>query len=527
MLPEMITACGRNYPNKRAFVQGSRSATWSEMDERSSRLGNAFRALGIGRGNVVAILSQERLEVYEHWFATIKLGAIRVGINWRYSTREMIHILTDCRPTLLLVDSHCVSSIPPLQETLTNIGCAVIGFGADHGLPFDYETLLARASPTLEPVMYRGDEPVLYTYTSGTTGSPKGVIMSERAVANAILFTALSAGVRPDDIWYRPNQSSWVVLIGNSAGLANGMTMVIPDGVFQVTSFLRDIERLGVTVALLVPTSLRRMLEEHRSGNYSLSSLRCLIYGGGPIAPKLLRETLETLKCELVQTYGLTEATWATYLRHGDHMLGMRERPELLRSAGTFAPHFEASIRDDDGNVLEPGEVGTLWLKGPCVMSGYLNLPEATREVLKPGGWLVTHDIGCIDRDGYLYLKDRKSFLIVTGGVNVHASSVEAALAEHPAVREVAVVGLPDEEWGEIVTAVVVPAQHLPSEKAYAEALIAFCKGRLSKMETPKRVAVADELPRNFTGKLDKLRIRSELMQRLSGEPRPGIENAH
>lgn len=524
MLPEMIAACGRNLAGKTAFIQGSRAATWGDMHLRSSRLASAMRGLGIQRGDTVAILSQERIEVYEHWFASIKAGTVRTGINWRYATAQMIHILMDCRPAMLLVDSHCVSSVGPLTETLNMIGCKVVGFGDGHGLALDYEKLLEEAADTFEPVKYFGEEAVLCTYTSGTTGKPKGVLHKESGVALAMLHTVLSIGISPDDVWYRPNQSSWVVLIGNSAGLANGMTMVIPDGVFELTAFMRDVERLRVTVALLVPTSLARLLDEYRSGHHDLSSLRCLIYGGGPITPRLLRETMQTLKCELIQVYGLTEATWASYLRHADHQQAFKDRPELLGSAGRVALHFEADIRDDEGRSLPAGEVGTLWLKSACVMKGYLNMPELTQSVLHPDGWLATHDIACIDQDGYLFLKDRKNFLIVTGGVNVHASAVEAVLAENTAVREVAVVGLPDEQWGEAVTAVVVRADTEEGKALDEAGILASCTGRLSRMEAPKRILFALELPRNFTGKIDKLTIRESLIRSAAesaAEPAP------
>lgn len=512
MLLEMIAACGRNFATKTAYVQGGRSISWGGLDRRSSALAASLRAMGAGPGRVAAILSQERLEVYEHWFACIKAGAIRVGINWRYAPAQMKHILSDCRPSVLFVDAQCVASLAPLRETLDAIGCRVVGFGPNHGQALDYESVLAAgAGGSNERVTYCGEEPVLYTYTSGTTGSPKGVIISERAVATAIVQCALQVGLRPDDLWYRPNQSSWVVLVGNCANLANGATMVIPDGVFDVKGFLSDVERLKISLALLVPTSLRRVLDEVCAGRHDLSSLRCLVYGGGAIAPQLVRETFDTLGCTLVQTYGLTEATWATYLQHADHVRALRERPELLSSAGRFAPHFDASIRDDEGRPLPAGEIGTLWLKGPCVMNGYLNQPQLTREALKDG-WLVTHDMGCIDEEGYLFLKDRKNFLIVTGGVNVYGSAVEAALAEHPAVHEVAVVGIPDPEWGEAVAAAVVLRV---GATLRADELLRSCSGRLARMEMPKRVAFVGELPKTFTGKVDKLEIR----RMLSAEP--------
>jgi len=509
MLPEMIAACSRNFPSKTAFIQGRRSATWSEMDRRSTRFACVLRALGAERGDTVAILAQERIEVYEHWFASIKAGTVRVGINWRYSAREMLHIITDCRPKVLVVDSHCVASLPGIAARLDEIGCHIVGFGEEHGIALDYETLLAEAGDGLEPVAYSGTEPVLCTYTSGTTGSPKGVLLNERAVATAMKETMLAIGVSPDDVWYRPNQSSWVVLIGNSSGLANGMTMVIPDGQFQIQSFLSDIERLRVTVVLVVPTVLVRLLDEYATRHYDLSSLNRLVYGGGPITPQLIRRTLATFDCKLVQIYGMTEVTWVATLQHGDHIRGLQDKPALLTSAGRIAPHFEASVRDDDGNPVALGEIGTVWLRGPCLMNGYHKQPELTGRVLMDGGWFVTHDMGYLDEEGYLYLRDRKSFLIISGGANIYPTSVEEVIARHPGVKEVAVVGAPDPVWGEIVVAFLVA--HDPAARIDLDDVAQFCRGQLSSMEVPKRVVVVNELPRNFTGKIDKLSLKRSL----------------
>ncbi len=511
MLPEMIKACSRNLPHKAAFLQGKRSITWREIDARSSRLALVMKACGMGRGDVTAIISHERLEVYEHWFASIKTGGIRIGINWRYSATEMAHILKDCCPKVLLVDAACADKVPEIEAELKEIGCTVIGFGDGHGLSLDYETLLSDTSGDFDAVVYSGDETVLYTYTSGTTGVPKGVMISERAVATALTNTALSLGVEKDDIFYRPAQSSWVVLVGHSSGLANGFTTVIPDGVFDVSTFLSDIARLKVTRTVLVPTVLQRILDEYRAHEYDITSLRTMIYGASPITPRLLRETMETLNCEIAQLYGLTEASggYVSYLRYSDHLRGLTDRPELLSSAGQIGLHFEANIRDDNGNVLAPGEIGTLWLKGDSIMKGYLNMPDLTDAVLFPGGWLCTHDIGYIDDEGYLFLKDRKQSLIITGGVNVFATTVETVIAELAAVKEVAVLGVPDDEWGEIIVAAINLYDGVELSK---EEVNIHCSNKLSRMECPKRIHFVDEIPKTMNGKIFKGKLKEFLI---------------
>ena len=513
----MVRACGRNLPEKTAFIQGDRKATWAQMEQRAGKHAAMFNQLGLERGDVSAILSQERIEVYEHWFGCMLAGNVRVGINWRYSEREMIHLLNDCRPKLLLVDANCIEKLPALADTLKEIGCQLVGFGEGHGLDLDMETLFSGITERPEPVHYDGDEVVLYTYTSGTTGLPKCVMLTEVGVRMAILNTTLAFGISPDDIWYRPNQSSWVVLVGNSAGLASGVTMVIPDGVFSTEGFLSDIEKHKVTVALLVPTSLGRMLEEARGGAYDLSTIRLMIYGGGPVVPQLIRETMDTLQCDMLQTYGMTEATggWISFLTPEDHRIGQRDKPELLSSAGRVGLHFEVVIRDDDNNPLETGEIGTVWLRGDCVMKGYLHMPEETAETLHSDGWMSTNDVGYLDAEGYLFLKDRKKFLIITGGVNVYASAVEAVLAEHPAVKTVAVVGVPDRDWGEAIQAVVIGEDGAALDP---EHMIEFCRTRLARMEVPKRIWFVDELAMTFTGKVNKPKIKEMLVEKIAAE---------
>jgi acyl-CoA synthetase (AMP-forming)/AMP-acid ligase II len=296
----------------------------------------------------------------------------------------------------------------------------------------------------------------------------------------------------------------------NCYNLGNGMTVVIPDGSFKVDTFLRDVERFRVTVALLVPTMIHRAIAEYQAGKHDLSSLRMLMYGSSPATPKLIRDAREAFKVDMMQTYALTESTggWVTYLTEEDHKLALESEPELLKSVGRVGIHFDCSIRDDEGRPLPPGSKGEIWLRGSTVMKGYLNMPKESAEALKDG-WLRTNDIGCMDERGYVYLLDRQKFMIITGAVNVFPTTVEAVLIEHPAIQEVAVVGVPHPEWGEAVVAVV--ARRPTHMDASVADIIAFCNGKLSKQETPKHVVFVNELIKTSNAKVKKTEIRKWL----------------
>ncbi|MCW5670744.1 MAG: AMP-binding protein [Hydrogenophaga sp.] len=516
MLPrDMIRRCAQNYPNKTAYLCGNRSATWRQMHERSDRFAVTLQKLGHRKDDTVAILTQETIEVYEHFFACMKIGAPRVGLNTQYAWPEMLHVLEDSDTRYLLVEGRCKHLIAEHLGEIAALGITLIGYGEGHGLPLDYEQLLAQAQG--EPVWptLAGDDVLFISYTSGTTGVPKGVLLTHEGGANCILHSLIQFGFSTDDVWYMPAASAWVVVILNSLGLGNGMTMVLPDGAFQLQNYLHDVERFKVTVGLLVPTMLQRAIAEVRANpGYDLSSLRMMMYGSSPATPKLIRDAKDTFKVALIQTYAMTEATggWISYLTDKDHDLALREEPSLLKSVGRIGIHYDCTIRDGEGAILPPGEVGEVWLRGNTLMKGYRNLPEATAEAL-PDGWLRTNDIGRLDERGYLYLMDRQKFLIITGAVNVFPTTVEAVLVEHPAVEEVAVVGVPHPEWGEaVVAAVVKRAGH---EQATAAELIDFCHGKLSRPETPKHVVFVDTLPKTSNAKLKK----NEIKAWLSSEP--------
>lgn len=504
LLPaQMLTNVARNYRGKVAYSCGSFSRTWSEMDDRSTRLNGALAALGVRAGDAVAILGQESIEIYEHYFACMKGGYVRVGINWRYASNEVFHILRDCNAKFILVDARCQ---PLLEETLAIgdlPGLTVIGYGDVHAANLDYERCLLRGERVNQRHSAPND-PLVVSYTSGSTGVPKGVIHSHQSVAMIIYQAAISRGLTTDDVWTAAIASSWMACTLNMIGLANGMTTVIMDGVFDVGDFIEDARRHKISAALLVPTIMGRVLGQVGGQCESLSSLRLLMYGSSPAPADLLRSFHDAFGCRMMQTYGMTEGGWVSHLMPSDHILGLTHRPELLRSAGRGGGLYQLSIRDESGREVANGERGEIWVNGPTTMLGYLNHPSETSEAMQDG-WLKTNDIGYFD-DEYLYLVDRKKFLIITGAVNVFPATVEAVLCRHPDIAEISVVGTAHPHWGEAVVAVIVTkdGRALPS----VEDLNDFARSNLSRPELPKHVLGVPDLPKTVTGKIDKKSVK-------------------
>jgi acyl-CoA synthetase (AMP-forming)/AMP-acid ligase II len=509
LLPrDLLARCARNYPDKTAYICGAERRTWRGMDERSARLASALHRLGLQRGDTVAILGRESLVIYEHFFACMKLGLTRLGLNWRYTQDELVHLLRDSGASALLVDAGCIELVAPLLDGLRADGIRLVGYGVGHGLDHDHESLLQGASPLAQLPPVGADDIAMLTYTSGTTGRPKGVMHRQAGVANMVLQQLIGRGLSPDDVWTTAAASSWMTVVLNLLGIGNGMTHVIPQGSFDVREFLRDIAQHRVTAAMLVPTLIARVLQEVRAapGAHDLSSLRLLMYGSAPATPALIRQAYEVFGCEMVQSYGMTEAGWITQLTAADHRHAIAHEPSLLRSVGRPGVMAEVTVRSDTGELLPAGSTGTIWLRGESLMAGYRNLPQETAEVLQDG-WLCTNDVGHLDARGYVYLTDRRKFMIISGAVNIFPSSVEAAVAEHPSVQEVAVVGVPHPEWGEAVVAVIRLRENTPRPAQHD--LREHCAARLNAMERPKHFLFVEDFPRSVNGKVRKQDVKA------------------
>ena len=474
--------------------------TWSfaQLHDFSSQSANALRAAGVGAGDRVALLTKNRAECYELLVATNKIGATLVGLNWRLAAPELTAIVLDALPTVLIVG--------PGEEALLSDEarrCATVRLVITLGAGYD---AWRAAAPATDPGhVGQPDDVALLLYTSGTTGLPKGVMLTNHGMS----FTQ-----RLGEAWGMNRRSVNLVAMpmfhiggsgyGSSTMSVGGHTVLMRE--VNTAQVIETIEKYRVTHTFLVPTVVQAMLQTPGIESADLSSLQLLMYGAAPIGEVLLRRALDRLRCGFMHAYGMTESSGTVVvLNPEDHALE-GERCGLLRSVGRAMPWVE--LRIIDPGTLEDvanGAVGEIWLRSGMVMKGYWNNPDATRDAIMPGGWLRTGDAAYQDAQGYVYLFDRFKDMIISGGENIYPAEVENALNAHPAILEVAVIGVAHERWGETPKAIVVLR---PGQQAGEEELIAFARERLARYKCPTSFEFASTLPRNASGKLLKPELR-------------------
>ena len=498
-LAQLVRDHAAERPDHPAFKDETRSITFGELDERSSRIAAALLTAGVRPGDRVALLMKNAIEYFEVLFACSKVDAIAVGLNWRLNPRELEPILDDAQPTVLVVDLEHRSSVPAaiLERATTRV--VVVGD--------EFENWIG-AGPGVDPAVPSGpDSPVLILYTSGTTGAPKGIVLDNRNVSYIKtmapeLFRMNPAGVH---LVASPLFHVGGVLTGLTMTSIGGRTVIVRDA---TPALLLDlIERERVTNAFFVPAVIQRLTELVESGGQDLSSLETIAYGAAPMTETLLRRAISALGCGFVGCYGMTETAGTVLALPPEEHVFEGPGSRLLRSVGKPLPWAEVEIRDlVSGQQVAPDEVGEIWVRSGANMRGYYNQPEATAAALVGDGWLRTGDGALRDAEGYIFLQDRIKDMIITGGENVYPAEVENVLAAHDDVAEVAVIGVPSARWGETVKAVVVLR---PGSDTSAEDLIAFARTRLAHYKCPTSVDVVAELPRSATEKVLKNVLRS------------------
>lgn len=485
MANDLLTFGLANRPDAPAVVEGSNSFSFRDIHLRANALVRYFLELGISSGDRVALLAKNESQFLEIQVACMRAGVILVPINFRLAEPEVSFILGDCEPKLVMVT-------PEFHSLVT--GCPALL------LDEAYESRVANGpDDPLPEIVDSRDCTILYT--SGTTGRPKGAVLTNHAMFARLNANIFEYQVNPGDVFLQCLPLFHIASNVSYTYTHLGATNVFLKD-FHPLAVLDLIEQHRVTTALLVPTMINAVIHQPEVAKANLTSLDKIAYGASPIPPTVLAEAIETLGCNFLQLYGMTETSAATVLRPEHH--DPASRPHLLASAGQVALGMETRIVDEEDQEQPAGEAGEIVCRGAAVMRGYWNRDDASAEALK-NGWMHTGDIGYKDEAGFFYVTDRKKDMIVSGGENVYPREVEDVLYEHPDVLEAAVIGIPDEKWGERVHAILVTEKGRTPDLAD---ILIFARERLAAYKVPKSGEFMNDLPKNATGKILKPELR-------------------
>jgi long-chain acyl-CoA synthetase len=513
LLSNLLEQAVQRYPRAVATLCATSRQTYEQLYERVCRFANALEDLGLEKGDRIAVLMLNCHRFLEAYWAAAISGRIIVPLNIRWGAKELGACLQDCLPKAFLLDAAIAPHLSPYLSQLKALGIGHFIYASDGPVPegmISYEALLRQASgePPSEPLSE--DEILGLFYTSGTTGVSKGVMLTNKnLVMNAyhaqiaLRFYHGSVYLHAAPMFHLADGAATWTTTWNG-----GTHAFIPK--FDPVAVLEAIQRWRVTSSVLVPTMINMIISHPALGEYNTESLSEVLYGASPIAPELLKRAMRAFpRCKFFQGYGMTEASpLLTVLGCEDHERAVNDSQQehLLSSAGRPLLGVQVRVVDERDRDVPLGTVGEILARGPNLMKGYWKLPEETAKALR-GGWYHSRDLGRLDAEGYLYIVDRKDDLIVTGGENVYSTEVEAALYEHPAIQEAAVIGVPDEKWGEAIQAIVV----LRSGASATESeIIAHCKRLLSSYKVPRRVEFLTELPKSGTGKILKTALRQK-----------------
>ena len=489
-------------------VFGGRTLSYGEAQRAVHRIADALVRSGIEPGERVAILARNCTEYVLLYYAASKTGAVPVPLNYRLAAPEWRSIVQDAAPKLLLARGDLVRALEPVRAELGSVAHWVaLDADAPPGwISFDEWTRGAAETPPARRIESSCD--LYQMYTSGTTGRPKGAVLTHAAVSAQLEQLSGILPVAPGDRYLIvPPIYHAAAALTSFWTIRQGGTLVIMED-FDPAGVVKALSEGGIAAAMLVPAMIQACLAavpDVASRKYE--KLRFIVYGASPIAVESLRRAIDVFGCGFAQAYGMTEVTaGATFLMPGDHLRALGGSPGLLLSCGRPLPGTEIRVVDAEGRDLPAGQTGEIWVRGPQLMRGYWNMPEATAEALA-GGWMHTGDAGSLDEEGFLYIRDRVKDMIVSGAENVYPREVENALLEHPAVADAAVIGVPDARWGEAVKALVVLR---PGKSATEDELIAFCRTRLAGYKRPRSVEFVADLPRNPSGKVLKKDLREK-----------------
>lgn len=511
---DFLTIAATICPDKNGIIFEGKKFTFAQIKERVNRLANALSKLGVKKGDRVGILQVNCNQFLETFYATVQIGGIFVPLNFRAKDDELTYMLSNAEAVALFVGERYLPMVEKMRPNLPTVKHYISIDSKQKEMLF-YDDLLASSSPEENMATIDEQDIAILMYTAGTTGKPKGVPLTHNSFAVYVL-----GNVEPADTDTREVNLLTVPLYhvaGAQAMLAatyGGRTLAMMRQ-FEVKEWIQTVQREKANRAMLVPTMLKRVIDDPDFAKYDLSSLKVITYGAASMPFEVIKKAIEVMpKVRFINAFGQTEtASTITALGPEDHVLeGTKDEvakklQRLQSSIGKPLPDVQMKIVDESGKELPSGEVGEIVAKGPRVMSGYWKDPEKTAKALDKSGWLHTGDKGWRDDENYFYLAGRGDDMIIRGGENISPEEVENVLHSHPKIEEAAVIGIPDPEWGQEPKAVVVLKK---GQKATAEEIIEYCRAKLSSFKRPRYVVFVDALPRNPMGKVLKRVLREQ-----------------
>jgi fatty-acyl-CoA synthase len=512
---ELLARTTRKTPDARALRFKDRDVTFAELDERVTRLANALAERGISHGDRVATLMLNGIEVVETYLACGRLGAICVPINFRLVADEVVYIVDDSGATAIVVDAVCAPVAAQVRERAPRLGaCLVVGASPDAAGPDAeaYEEVLRAASATPPIVDVSEHDPGFIMYTSGTTGRPKGAVLSHFNLLMNTFNVMVTTGIsRADEIFLCGLPLFHIAgldLISPQL-LLGGTSVLLETGEFDAAKVVDILESERITGCYFVPTQLQQLCEVPGVRERKLS-LRRIFWGASVAPPSVLQAMAETFPgIPTYNCFGQTEMSALTTVLMGE------DAERKMGSIGKPIMNVEARLVDEDMNDVPQGVPGEIVYRGPTVMLEYWNNPKATADAFY-GGWFHSGDLVQEDEEGYMYVVDRKKDMIISGGENIYCAEVEAVIDAHPKVREVAIVGVPHDKWVETPLAVIAPMD--AADPPDADEIVEWCRGRLASYKKPTRVAIVEALPRNASGKVLKFQLRETYTRGVAQE---------
>lgn len=506
LIGDMLRRAARLYGRKESIIDGRKSFSYADVNSRANRLTNSLLQLGMKKGDRIAFMGNTCHQFVEYYFGCAKAGFVTVPVNARFSADEAAYLVNHSDSVAFIFTEEMETTVGRMRSN-TPVARWFISTGKGENGVLSFEEMLEQASGEEPDAEVSPDDVAMIMYTSGATGLPKGVITTQRNIMANTNTMVMELRIVHEEI------GLLVMPIYHNGGFWPTMSMVHRGATnillprFDVDTVLKTIEERRVTLLNLVPTMLLRIVSHPDLASYNLESLRLIMYAGAPIPIEQLKNAIRILgPHRFYNSLGCTEASGNILsFPTTDHAL---EGPMAakLGSVGKDAWGVEVAIVDELGNELPSGRIGEIIARGDNITLGYLKMPEETAEVYKDG-WLYTGDMGYRDEDGYVFIVDRKKDIIISGGENVASREVEEVLYQHPAVREASVIGVPHEEWGEAVKAIVVLDPAASATVGEAD-LIEFCKTRLAGYKKPRTIDFVKDLPKNAAGKIDKAQLK-------------------